>query len=139
MPTDFELDSSDYLGIEHEAFKADLLQLALSKPSEYFEIRKEVLAAVKKSAVETQYKTYYKLLTTGEKPGGGHIFGSGNAKATLFVPKMPKQKVNEFALKAAKTIDAIAEEAVEMLLPSDYRKIAEARTSQRTAGNMGFN
>jgi hypothetical protein len=43
------------------------------------------------------------------------------------------------ALKAAKTIDAIAEEAVEMLLPSDYRKIAEARTSQRTAGNMGFN
>ena len=52
---------------------------------------------------------------------------------------MPKQKVNEFALKAAKTIDAIAEEAVEMLLPSDYRKIAEARTSQRTAGNMGFN
>jgi hypothetical protein len=139
MPTDFELDPADYLGIEHEAFKADMLQLALSKPSEYFQLRKDVLAAVKKKAVEDQYKVYYKLLTTGEKPGGGHIFGSGNAKATLFVPKMPKQKVNEFALKAAKTIDAIAEEAVEMLLPSDYRKIAEARTSQRTAGNMGFN
>jgi len=41
MPTDFELDPSDYLGIEHEAFKADMLQLALSKPSEYFQLRKK--------------------------------------------------------------------------------------------------
>jgi len=50
MPTDFELDSSDYLGIEHEAFKADMLQLALSKPYEYFQLRKDVLAAVKKKS-----------------------------------------------------------------------------------------
>ena len=49
MPTDFELDSSDYLGIEHEAFKADLLQLALSKPSDYFALRKEVLEIARKA------------------------------------------------------------------------------------------
>ena len=139
MPTDFELDPSDYLGIEHEAFKAKILQLALSKPSEYFELRKDVLEAVKKDAVQQQYKIYYNLLTKGEKAGtaGSIIAGKGNA--ALFVPNVPKQKVNEFALKAAKTIDAIAEEAIEMLLPSDYRKIAEARTSQRTTGNMGLN
>jgi hypothetical protein len=139
MPTDFELDPSDYLGIEHEAFKANILQLALSKPSEYFQLRKDVLKAVKKDAVQEQYKIYYELLTTGKKAGStGSIIGT-QPNYGLFVPNMPKQKVNEFALKAAKTIDAIAEEAIEMLLPSDYRKIAEARTSQRTAGNMGFN
>ena len=70
---------------------------------------------------------------------GSIIATAKNPNEGLFKPCLPKQKVNEFALKAAKTIDAIAEEAIEMLLPSDYRKIAEARTSQRTAGNMGFN
>jgi hypothetical protein len=47
--------------------------------------------------------------------------------------------VNEFALKASKTIDAIAEEAIEMIMPADYRMIAENRTVQKTASQLGFN
>ena len=53
-------------------------------------------------------------------------------------PNIPRQKVNEFALKAAKTLDAISEEAVEMILPADYRTIAENRQVQKTAGNLGI-
>jgi len=50
-----------------------------------------------------------------------------------FKPSVPKQKVNEFALKA------IAEEAIEMIMPADYRMIAENRTVQKTASQLGFN
>ena len=62
MATTFELDTSDYLGIDHAAFRDIMLALALSKPSEYFQLRKNVLAAVKRNAVANIYKTYYSLL-----------------------------------------------------------------------------
>ena len=132
----FKIDPSDYLGIQHEEFKTNMLQLALTKPTEYFELRKRVLANVKKAAVQGQYVIYYNLLTTGSKPTDanvGSIVGMDE-----FCPSIPKQKVNEFALKAAKTIDAIAEEAIEMILPMNYKKISDERTMQHTAGTLGF-
>ena len=122
----FKINPADYLGIAHEEFKTEILQLALTKPSDYFELRKRVLANVKKTAVQQQYYIYYKLLTNGstlDDPDNGSI-----AEYPNFTPNIPKQKVNEFALKAAKVIDQIAEEAIEMILPMNYKKIAENRT-----------
>jgi hypothetical protein len=37
-----------------------------------------------------------------------------------------------------KTIDKISEEAIEMILPMNYKKISEDRTMAHTAGNLGF-
>ena len=143
----FKIDPADYLGIDYEKFKTEMLELAISQPDKYFKLRKTVLDGVKKQAVQQQYNVYYCLLTTGKKPfddngAAGASYaptqeGSTNYP-TLFVPNIPKQKVNEFALKAAKTIDAISEEAVEMLLPMNYKKIAEDRTMQKTSGSLGF-
>jgi hypothetical protein len=42
-PMNFRLDPSDYLGHEHEQFKQTLMELALSEPKKYFELRKDVL------------------------------------------------------------------------------------------------
>jgi hypothetical protein len=133
----FKIDASDYLGIAHEEFKTNMLQLALTEPTKYFELRKTVLANVKRAAVQGQYEVYYNLLTTGSKVGDanpGSVVGTGSG----FEPSIPRQKVNEFALKAAKTIDHIAEEAIEMILPMNYKKISDERTMQHTAGTLGF-
>jgi len=147
----FKLDASDYLGIDHESFKTNMLQLALTTPTQYFELRKAVLENVKRAAVQKQYAIYYWLLTTGtaaeddDTNSGASVVnrpeqhnGVTNAVLRLFIPNVPKQKVNEFALKAAKTIDAIAEEAIEMILPMDYKKISDDRVMQHTAANLGF-
>jgi hypothetical protein len=147
----FKLNPADYLGIEHESFKTNMLQLALTTPTQYFELRKAVLENVKEQAVKKQYAIYYWLLTTGTTPNnyGENSFNSVintprvhnevlEASRAKFVPNIPKQKVNEFALKAAKTIDALAEEAIEMILPMDYKKISNDRITQHTAGNLGF-
>jgi hypothetical protein len=141
----FKINPADYLGSDYEAFKTDMLELAISKPSEYFNLRKTVLKRVKTQAVQDQYNIYYSLLTAGVAfnavPGvdaGKNIFDNLAAGVSPFTPKMPKQLVNEFALKAAKTIEAIADEAVEMLLPMNYRKIAEGREISKTASNLGF-
>jgi len=141
----FKINPADYLGSDYEAFKTDMLELAISKPSDYFALRKTVLKRVKTQAVQDQYNIYYSLLTAGVaynsiKEGTTEVVPK-NANISgleIFVPKMPKQLVNEFALKAAKTIESIADEAVEMLLPMNYRKIAEGREISKTASNLGF-
>jgi len=144
----FKLDPNDYLGTEHEAFKTKMLEMALAQPTRYFAIRRAVLDNVKNAAVQAQYDIYYYLLTNGSiqgqfnRPGsistGFEAPANANTYLRTFQPNIPKQQVNEFALKAAKTIDAIAEEAIEMILPIDYKKISENRQIQQTAGNLGF-
>ena len=37
----FKLNPADYLGIEHESFKTNMLQLALTTPTQYFELRNQ--------------------------------------------------------------------------------------------------
>ena len=138
----FKVKPSDYLGSGHEAYKADMMQIALSTPSEYFKLRKVALEKIKAAAVNQQYNIYYHLLTLGKTPNGvdSVVAGSGlqGDTVTKFQPNVPRQQVNDFALKAAKTIDALAEEAIELILPSNYKKIPEDRQVQRTAGNLGF-
>ena len=126
---DFKLDTADYLSIEYNSFRDDMLELALSKPSEYFKLRKTVLQAVKKDAVENMYKTYYNLLSKGTDLADQPIEDG-------FVPHYPKQLVNQFTLGAAKTIDKIAEDAIELLLPRNYKDIANERTSTKGKGEM---
>ena len=49
---DFKIDVSDFRGIEHEEFRTNLLNLALTKPTEYNKLRMHVLRKVKKAAVD---------------------------------------------------------------------------------------
>jgi len=142
----FKIDPANYAGIDHESYRADMLQLALAQPTEYTKLRKEVLNIVKKEAVNSQYAIYYYLLTVGQEAGTGNggnsiLQGSTAVQAetkAIFVPKVPSQIVNEFALKAAKTIDKIAEEAIEMILPADWKQIADNRTFSKTKSTLGF-
>jgi len=147
QPMNFRLNASDYLAHENEQFKQTLMELALSEPKKYFELRKDVLRCVKTQAVNDIYDTYYYMLTEGlAKNGTDRLLRNAGGVALAsdayipgnFKPFIPKQKVNEFALKAAKTLDAISEEAVEMILPADYRTIAENRQTQKTVGNLGI-
>ena len=135
----FKIDPSNYGGIDHEAYRSDMLQLALAQPTVYTQLRKDVLQVVKKEAVNTQYAIYYSLLTKGQNPNGTSVLSSTNSKGVKeFVPHVPNQVVNEFALKASKTIDRIAEEAIEMILPADWKQIADNRTFTKTKSTLGF-
>ena len=144
----FKIDPANYAGIDHESYRADMLQLALAQPTVYTKLRKEVLKLVKKNAVNSQYGIYYYLLTNGASTDGTQedvsilnntdVPAEVKALATKFKPCVPSQIVNEFALKAAKTIDKIAEEAIEMILPADWKQIADNRTFSKTKSTLGF-
>ena len=138
----FNIDTGDYLGIKYESFKDEMLALALAEPSEYFKLRKAVLQRVKQQAVEDQFRIYYNLLTAGtDKDGREVIPGGAGVKAETvakFKPNYPKQLTSQFALGAAKTIDKIAEEVVEILLPKDYKSISQDRFSKIAEGKMSI-
>ena len=59
--SDFKIDPSDYLSIDYETFRDDMLELALAQPAQYFQLRKAVLKAVKRQACINQYNIYYLL------------------------------------------------------------------------------
>ena len=123
----FALDTSDYLSINYSEFKDDMLALALSKPSEYFALRKSVLRNVKAKAIEAIYDQYYSLLTDGTDPEGTPL--AEGPFADQFKPNYPKQLVSQFALGAAKTVNKIAEDAIELILPRNLQSIANEKTA----------
>ena len=135
----FKVNPSDFRGIEHEKFRTKLLNLAITKPTEYNDLRMNVLEAVKEAAVNSQYNIYYYLLTKGCQEDGATSIIEGKPNATLFVPRVPANVVNEFAMKASATIDKIAEEAIEMIMPDDWKDVADKRLYTTTKSNIGFN
>ena len=134
----FKVNPSDFRGIEHEKFRTKLLNLAITKPTEYNNLRMNVLEAVKEAAVNSQYNIYYYLLTTGRNELNNKSIVEGDPNADLFVPRVPANVVNEFAMKASATIDKIAEEAIEMIMPDDWKDVADKRLYTKTKSNIGF-
>ena len=135
----FEIDPADYLAIDYNAFRDDMIELVLSNPSKYFQLRGEVLKKVKRDACIKQYQVYYNLLTEAKDFNGNKILAAVSADVQAkFNPHYPKQLVSQFALGASKTIDKIAEDAIELILPRDLEKIAKQRTSVKAKG-MGIN
>ena len=41
MSFNFKINPADYAGIDHESYRSDMLQLALSSPTEYTKLKKK--------------------------------------------------------------------------------------------------
>lgn len=120
----FELDSEIVLGFKYEAFISSVRSMALSNPSAYFELRKEVMKKVRSDAVGQLYKTFFNVLTEGKDFKGAPIgrLGSGD-----LIPCYPPQKVNDLAISAANDMAAWIDKAVDILLPDDFEKLASSK------------
>ena len=137
----FKVQPSDFRGVEHEKFLTRLLNLAITEPTKYNQLRMDVLEVIKQKAVDSQYDIYYYLLTKGCQEDGVKSILEGkpsSSLSTLFVPRVPANVVNEFAMKASATIDKIAEEAIEMIMPDDWKDVADKRLYTKTKSNIGF-
>ena len=113
----FVIDTTDFLGIAYESYKNDLYALALSTPADYMKLRKETLATVKNQPIKDIYTQFYNLLSKGQDLNGGAI-------STLPEPGYPAQMVSKFALKAARTLDSILEEAIDIIFPLNFYELS---------------
>jgi hypothetical protein len=127
----FKIAPRNYLGLEWQRYKADLYALALSKPAVYATIRQNVLDKVKNDAIDKMYETFYNVLSEGKVAGADLITNRG----TPFRPNYPEQEINSFCLSACKTLEAICDECIEILIPIDYNKILRSKFAE--VGRMG--
>ena len=145
--TNFRLDPVNYLSIDNEAFRQRMLEISIVTPTRYFAIRRVVLAAVQKAFARDAYEIYYFLLTAGlQKDGKTSVlsedkdnecgFGSEIHMRTAFKPCIPAQMCNEFAMSVTKSVNEIAQKAVDMILPSNFINVATHRVANKTAGDL---
>ena len=120
--SNFEIDTNDYLGFEFEEYLNDVKAMAISKPSEYYKMRSQVLSEVKKKVVKEVYEAYYKLLTS-------QVIGTFNGRD--LVPNYPTQKASKFALEASMTTGQILNKALEIVLPIDLDDLVTKKLVQK--------
>lgn len=131
----FSINPSDYLGFDYEAYRNDLYALALSKPSEYFDLRKSVIKKVKTEAVGDLYKSFFNILSKGrDKDGRNEIIKPATGPA--MIPCYPQQEVSKISLKAARTLDDILNEVIEIILPQDFKDLANDRAIKKSVENI---
>ena len=114
----FKVDPNNYLGHQYESYLSKMYTLALSKPTEYLALRETVREKVKRAAVETIYKEYYSILTKGELANQTSIYGS-----VRYTPAYPQQKVNDFCLSAAASLNEILDDLCEIIIPDKMNEI----------------
>ena len=134
MAERFQIETDDYLGFKYEEYKNDLYAMALSKPSEYFTLRKKVLQKVKTEAIGDIYKSFFNILSKGTDKAGAQIIvidGVGPA-----APSYPQQEVSKIALKAARTLDEILEQVIDIILPANFKDLANSRAVQKSDQNI---
>jgi hypothetical protein len=132
MSNQFKVDVQDYLSIKHNTFKEKMLQLALTNPSEFYEIREKVMESTINAAIGDLYETLYRVMTTGKKSDGTSAAAPA-AKASLFVPNVPKQEVGDFCLRAATTMEGIVRRCVDEILPPNIIEVAKSRIASKTS------
>jgi len=137
----FYINIKNELGLDYKRVRGDLLALSLSKPSNYYELRTKVISEVTEKMVENIYTMFWSLLRNG-KIGTDQIeYTTLTGSPVSFVPQLPEHLINQFATKAARTIEDICEEAVSLILPDDYLQLSQNRQKDilRSKGMMEEN
>lgn len=143
MTMNFKLNPENYLGLEHDKFKSDMMQIALTNPTKYYAIRNNVMQNTVSKVVKEMYETIYYLLTIGGLKSGDTAGAAKNADGTvvtggeLFEPKMSEKEVSDFAMSCATTMRTMLVSAIHKLLPDDYINLASSRlASQASTRNV---
>ena len=117
----FKLDTNNVLGLDYGLYVEAVKALAISKPSEYYELRREVLMKVKADAIGNLYNTFFAVLSEGKDLAGNPIGMLGKDK---LIPKYPSQDINNFSIQAASHLSEYINKCVDIILPSDFEKLS---------------
>jgi len=120
MSSSFKVDPNNFLGHNYQDFLSKMYALALSNPTAYFELRRSIIEKVKRASISNLYDQFYKVLTEGKLSDNTNLFiGPANG----YVPKYPEQKVNDFCLSAAATLDEILNDLCNIIIPDKMNEI----------------
>lgn len=129
----FFIPIENELGLDYKKARGQLLALSLTKPDRYYSLRSELIDKITRSQVQDAYKLYWYILKKGMAPREDNgqleqITYKNVAEETInFTSGVPEHLINAFASKCAKSIEEMAEECINMILPDDYLKLSQNR------------
>jgi hypothetical protein len=123
----FYININNELGLNYKRVKGSLLALSLSKPSNYYDLRNDIINQITEHSVQETYTRFWGILRNGRINGNQTTYVDETGRAQPFVPQLPEHIINEFATKCARTIEDMCEECVDLILPDDYLKLSQNR------------
>jgi hypothetical protein len=125
----FYIDIANELGLGYKKNRAVLLGTALGKPANYYNLRAHLVDVLTEKQVKDAYKMYWDILKLGHLPNQTkpHSFKNGNDGDSNLVPDLPEHLINKFASRVAATIEEMAEECVNLIMPEDFLKLAHEK------------
>ena len=123
----FYININNELGLNYKRVKGSLLALSLSKPSNYYDLRNDIINKITEHSVQDTYTRFWNILRNGSINGAQSTYVDETGRTSAFVPQLPEHIINEFATKCARTIEDMCEECVDLILPDDYLKLSQNR------------
>ena len=135
----FKVNTDNILGYEHDAFKNKLMQLSLTNTASYFNLRNQIYANIKTGMIKKMYITFYNLMTIGAlttnaglADAPGSAANGVNIPGFEFTPNFPEDKVSEFALDAARTLEKLLAHCLDLIMPPQYYEQAQQRAAKKS-------
>ena len=131
----FALDPNQALGLDYQMYLSSIRALSISKPAQYYSLRRTVLEKVKKEAVSGLYKSFFNILVGGVDQAGTPIGDSNNKLgAGELVPNYPAQKVNDIAIEVAGILCEELNKVIDLILPDDLTAIMDKKMNIKGMG-----
>lgn len=140
MPRSFESNPLNRLDIQHEAFDNQLRELAFTAPSEYFNLRRQILTNMLEKNIKGMYKQVFEALKDGtglvdlaSLPKSQAIFKDKNG-GDGFDPAFNEQKCDEIAMNLCAGLkDLMRKEVVDKILPPNIFDQSITRAGKMSA------
>ena len=123
----FYINIENELGLSYKRQRSALLGVALAKPANYYNLRANLVQQLTVKQVKDAYDLYWNVLKFG-------IIGTEQVKYkdeantdVNLVPDLPEHLINKMASRISATLEEIAEECVNMILPEDFLKMAQEK------------
>ena len=138
MADNQKLDATQVLNLKHRKFAQSMKGFALSKPSEYFQLKQEVQEKFENAMVTAIYEAFYGLLKNGTINGAPIEVTPPNYTTSIKLPCAPElavQRINAIALSVCSSLSGEIETAINIILPDDFSKLASENLSTITKGS----
>jgi len=123
----FHINISNELGLKYKKQRAALLGVALAKPGNYYKLRADIVEQLTQQQVEQFYNMYWQFFKNGVINGAVVTYQDERDRQAFLKPDLPEHIINKFSSRVSATIEEIAEEAVSMVLPDDFLKMAQEK------------
>lgn len=126
------LNPTEFLGLDFNKYKSQILKLAITSPADYYQLRSDLEENLQFNAINALYDTIFFALTKGTDKNG-QPFSTVNMPCE---PHYPQQKINDLTIGACEALDKMIKEVIEILLPGNYDDVMSSRLMDKGSAKL---